>query len=136
MARPGWSRRSPWPYDLRLGGVQGLGLMLRPAEDGQLVAVKSKPLDAAPATYQYETQQPFIERTYVWRDLWDGMGQQVQPDGTPRRVHYDVNIDGSINGHTMLGPLFHAETVASGKSIKQILVAQQAGNPAIFVLAG
>jgi hypothetical protein len=133
MARPGWSRRIPWPHDAMIGG---LGVMLKPGEDGQMVATKSKPLDAAPATYQYETQQPFLERTYVLKDLFDGMGQQSQPTETPRRYHYALDIDTSINGHAMLGPLFHAETVASGKILKQILVAQHGGEPFVFALAG
>jgi hypothetical protein len=133
VARPGWSRRDPWPYDARIGG---LGVMLKPGEDGQMVATKSKPLDAAPATYQYETQQPFLERTYVLKDLFDGMGQQSQPSDTPRRYHYALDIDTSINGHAMLGPLFHAETVASGKVLKQILVALENGAPAVFALLG
>lgn len=133
MARPGWSRRDPWPYDARVGG---LGVMLKPGEDGQMVATKSKPLDAAPATYQYETQQPFLERTYVLKDLFDGMGQQSQPTETPRRYHYALDIDTSINGHAFLGPLFHAETVAVGKVMKQILVAQENGVAAVFALAG
>lgn len=133
MARPGWSRRDPWPHDARIGG---LGVMLKPGEDGQLVATKSKPLDAAPATYQYETQQPFLERTYVLKDLFDGMGQATQPSESPRRFHYAIDIDTSINGHAMLGPLFHEETVAAGKILKQILVAGQNGLPAVFALAG
>ena len=136
MARAPWSRRAPYPYDARIGGANGLGLMLISGEDGQLVAVKSKPLDAAPATYQYETQQPFLERTYVLRDLFDGMGQQAQPTGTPRRYHFAIDLDTSVNGHTMLGPLFHAETVAVGEPIKQIIVAQHEGLPTVFALAG
>ena len=133
MARPGWSRRAPWPHDARIGG---LGVMLKPGEDGQLVATKSKPLDAAPATYQYETQQPFLERTYVLKDLFDGMGQQSQPSETPRRYHFALDIDTSINGHAFLGPLFHEETAVDGQALKQILVAQENGEPAVFVLAG
>ncbi len=116
--------------------IGGLGVMLKPGEAGQLVATKSKPLDAAPATYQYETQQPFLERTYVLKDLFDGMGQQSQPTETPRRYHYAIDLDTSINGHAFLGPLFHEEEVADGRVCKQILVAQHNGAPAVFLLAG
>jgi hypothetical protein len=75
------SKRAPYPYDLYLGMTK---LMLEPASDGNLVAQRSKTLDAtAPVDYTYSSANPFKERTFEWTKLYGGYGQIIEHDQTP-----------------------------------------------------
>jgi hypothetical protein len=136
------SKRPPWPYDARIGsasGVGGVGLMLKPDDNGIMVAQRAKTLDAVvPSDYEYGSQSPFQERTYALEDTFMGMGQRVQEKGAPRRYFYGIDIDTSLNGKWMKGPEFTSQTVTQ-KSNSQIVGMTRAkynNTEVIFVAAG
>lgn len=129
-----YSRRHPWPWDLTL---DGFGLMLRPDEQGQLVGRRAQPIEATPTEYAYGSTSPLLERTYPLRNLTYGMGQRIQEDGDPHRYYYAINLDPSINGRWIKGPLFNAQTVdRDGRAIGPMAVAPYSGTDTLFVAAG
>lgn len=128
----------PYPYDLYLEEV---GLVLKPKTDGQFVGRESKPLTAQPASYEYGSNSPFLEATYPFKHLVLGMGEMVQPTGTPRRYRFALNMDLSINGKWILGPRFHMEDVnlsgaSSDREIRGFINGIHDGSPTLFCLAG
>src|SRR5688500_6289514 len=135
MANTAQSKRRPWPYDAIINGVP---VMLSPGEDGNLVAQKSRTLDAtAPTTFEYSSSNPAKERTFPWTKLYGGLGQGREPDERPRRYRYTQRVDGSINGLWMLGPKFetHIETInASAGEIRQILTGPYNGSEIVFAI--
>jgi hypothetical protein len=135
MANTAQSKRRPWPYDAIINGVP---VMLSPGEDGNLVAQKSRTLDAtAPTTFEYSSSNPAKERTFPWTKLYGGLGQGREPDERPRRYRYTQRVDGSINGLWMLGPKFetHIETInASAGEVRQILTGPYNGSEIVFAI--
>jgi hypothetical protein len=135
------SRRRPYPYDCRIGtsrtGDGGVGFMLVPNRDGQLVSRKAEPLEAQPTSYEYGSQSPFLERTYQWSDLYYGFGERTQPEGRPRRTYYVIGWDMSINGKWIRGwPKFTTETINAGQPIRGFIRALRSGTDTLFALAG
>jgi hypothetical protein len=99
------SRRKPWPYDLI---VQGTPVILRPQENGLMVGRKLQTLaNVAPITYDYSSQPVYAERTYAFRRIRGGYGERVQRGPTPTRYYWGTNVDLSIGGLQMKGPLTH-----------------------------
>lgn len=130
------SRRKPFPYDIHVNNV---GCMLKPNAEGQLVGRQAQPLRADPTTYEYGSASPFLEKTDPFNDIKGGYGQAVQHPNPTSRSYYCINVDQSINGKAIKGPLFNLETVTSGGSdnaIRGIFKGLHAGSETIFVLAG
>jgi hypothetical protein len=79
------SRRKPYPYDIVLNGV---GLILRPQDEGLMIGRKMQTLaQVAPITYDYSSQPVYAERTFAFRKIQGGYGERVQsspPAATPR----------------------------------------------------
>jgi hypothetical protein len=99
------SRRRPWPYDLI---VQNFPVILRPQENGLMIGRKLQTLaNVAPITYDYSSQPVYAERTYPFRRIRGGYGERVQRAPTPTRYYYGINVDLSIGGLQMKGPLVH-----------------------------
>ena len=101
MPRP-WQRLPPWPYDARIGGV---GVMLKPGENGEMVARKSQRLDqVAPQTYEFvNSLPPYVERPFYFGPFPDGMGQKRQ-DSPNLRYYYALDADLSAGGIARPGP--------------------------------
>lgn len=134
------SKRRPWPYDAIIDGIP---VMLSPGEDGNLVAQKSKTLDAtAPTSFEYSSANPAKERTFPWTKLYAGFGEAVEPDEQPRRYRYAVRCDMSINGLWMKGPKFenhgshtHQTTVnASSGEVRQFVLGPYDGSIVLFAI--
>jgi hypothetical protein len=99
------SRRRPWPYDLE---VQGTPVILRPQENGLMIGRKMQTLaNVAPITYDYSSQPVYAERTYAFRRIRGGYGERVQRSPTPTRYYWGVNVDLSVGGLQIKGPLVH-----------------------------
>lgn len=110
MPRP-WSRSRPWPYRAEIAGV---GVMTRAGQEGELVARKTRRLDAvSPPTYDYGALPPYAERPYVLGPLTGGMGQARQQAGTPTRYRYAWNADLSIAGRRRRGPAVRLASVGA-----------------------
>jgi hypothetical protein len=130
------SKRAPYPYDLYLGMTK---LMLEPASDGNLVAQRSKTLDAtAPIDYTYSSANPFKERTFEWTKLYGGYGQIIEHDLTPRRYEHAEYVDTSINGTMFKGPKFYGEAASVpmlglGK-VYQFIWAMHGGAEVLFAI--
>lgn len=132
------SKVKPYPYDLY---IEDTGLTLKPKTDGQFIGRESKPLSAQPATFEYGSNSPFLEATYPLKHLVLGMGQMIQPVGTPRRYRYALNMDLSINGRWIQGPYFHFQDVNVGGSIgdreiRGFVRGNHGGFDTLFCLAG
>jgi hypothetical protein len=99
------SRRRPWPYDII---VQGTPAILRPQESGLMIGRKMQTLaNVAPITYDYSSQPVYAERTFAFRRIRGGYGERVQRAPVPTRYYYGTNVDLSIGGLQMKGPLVH-----------------------------
>jgi|GEM_PF-2510798 hypothetical protein len=99
------SRRRPWPYDLI---VQGTPVILRPQETGIMVGRKMQTLaNVAPITYDYSSQPVYAERTFAFRRIRGGYGERVQRGPVPTRYYWGTNVDLSIGGLQIKGPLVH-----------------------------
>jgi hypothetical protein len=99
------SRRRPWPYDLI---VQGTPVILRPQDNGLMIGRKMQTLaNVAPITYDYSSQPVYAERTYAFRRIRGGYGERVQRSPTPTRYYWGVNVDLSVGGLQIKGPLVH-----------------------------
>ena len=83
MKRGQFSRRRPYPYDAYIGGVP---VMLM-NDSGDFVERKTKPLDAtSPSTYEYSSADPRVEKTFMWTELYLGLGENIAPTRErPRR---------------------------------------------------
>ena len=129
------TRRRPYPYDITMDDVK---LLLEPNDDGQLVARKSKTLDAvAPIDYRYDSANPLIERGFEWIELYGGFGQSVAPNTTPRRISHAIRADTSLDGLWMIGPRFedHVETIAVGSGeVRQFIRALHGGTLTLFAI--
>ena len=102
------SRRKPWPYDLI---VQGTPVILRPQENGLMIGRKLQTLaNVAPITYDYSSQPVYAERTYAFRRIRGGYGERVQRAPIPTRYYYGLNVDLSVGGLQIKGPLVHQVT--------------------------
>ncbi len=136
MSNFSYSKRRPWPYDLYIGS--DLKCLLEPGVDGNMVAQKSKTLDAtAPVDYNYGSANPFKERTFEWQQLFGGLGVAVAPDTVPRRYSHAIRVDTSIDGIWMKGPKFetHIETINAGAGeVKQLILALHGGNVVVFAI--
>jgi hypothetical protein len=132
MPRYGLSRRPPYPFDVKVNGV---GMMLVAAPDGEMVSTKSKPLDALPTSFDYGSQSPFLERVSPQRQLYFGFGQRAELPGAARRYWYGIGADASIDGQMMKGAAFTSETVRAGQRIRQFIVALHGGLPTVFAIA-
>ena len=99
------SRRRPWPYDMI---VQGTPVILRPQENGLMIGRKLQTLaNVAPITYDYSSQPVYAERTFAFRRIRGGYGERVQRAPTPSRYYYGINVDLSVGGLQMKGPMVH-----------------------------
>ena len=99
------SRRRPYPYDIVVNGV---GLILRPQDEGLMIGRKLQTLaGVAPITYDYSSQPVYAERTYAFRKIQGGYGERVQASPIPSRYFYALNADLSIGGLQIKGPYFH-----------------------------
>lgn len=138
------SRRYPYPYDVQINGI---GFMLKPDADGQLIAKQAQPMQATPTSYDYGSASPFLEITFAFKEIFGGFGQAVQNphlpsirhSGVPARSYYCIDTDMSVNGKAIKGPLFHREVVTSGgtdNAIRGIVKALDSGSETIFILAG
>ena len=128
------SKRRPYPYDLYIGQTR---VMLEPGADGNLVAQKTKTLDAtAPVDYTYSSANPFKERTFEFRKLYGGYGQTIEGDGPPHRIEHGEYVDTSINGMMLIGPRFesHIETIVGAGAVRQFIQAQDGGAERMFVV--
>jgi hypothetical protein len=102
------SRRRPWPYDIE---VMGTPVILRPQESGLLIGRKMQTLaNVAPITYDYSSQPVYAERTFAFRRIRGGYGERVQRSPTPTRYYWGTNVDLSIGGLQIKGPLVHEIT--------------------------
>lgn len=120
------SRRRPWPYDLI---VQGTPVILRPQENGLMIGRKLQTLaNVAPITYDYSSQPVYAERTYAFRRIRGGYGERVQRAPAPSRYYYGLNVDLSIGGLQMKGPLLHEILPPSTGMILWFLDAQDDDN--------
>jgi hypothetical protein len=105
------SRRRPWPYDLI---VNGFPVILRPQENGLMIGRKMQTLaNVAPITYDYSSQPVYAERTFAFRRIRGGYGERVQRSPTPSRYYWGQNVDLSVGGLQMKGPLVHTITPPS-----------------------
>lgn len=127
------SRRDPFPYDATINGI---GFMLVPDQDGQLVTRKSQSIDALPTTFEYGSQPPYKERTVIFERLYRGFGQKVEDRPTDRRTAFGINADtGSLNGLWMKGPRFTSETINAGQPILQMVRALHEGVDTVFAVS-
>jgi hypothetical protein len=105
------SRRKPWPYDLV---IQGTPVILRPQDNGLMIGRKLQTLaNVAPITYDYSSQPVYAERTFAFRRIRGGYGERVQRAPTPTRYYYGTNVDLSVGGLQIKGPLVHEVTPPS-----------------------
>lgn len=127
------TKRKPWPYDAVLGT---LGVLLKPDEDGQLIGRRTATLSPQILDPGYGTVDPRLEIAYPYRQQVLGMGQRVQPPGTKitRRYYFDYNCDSSINGNTILGPNFSAETIKAGSPVKDFVYGRYSGGMTVFAM--
>lgn len=126
------SRRRPYPFDIEIDDVP---MMLRPDENGLLVARKMQTLDnAVPSSAEYSTQPPYKERGAVLLPL-DGMGEGVQASGVTRRYHYALNA-WRVGRLTGLGPKWTALAPASTGEVRDFPEALHGGAVTQFILAG
>ena len=128
MVQQSQSRRRPYPYDLYIGATK---VLLEPGADGNLVAQKTKTLDAtAPVDYTYSSANPFKERTFEWTKLYGGYGQFMEDaHGPPHRIEHGEFVDTSVNGMMFKGPDFesHVETIAGAGAVRQFVLALHGG---------
>lgn len=130
------SRVRPFPHDMYIGGVR---VMLKPDELGNLVSQKTRTLDqSSPGDFNYGSENPIKERTFLWTNLYNGFGQPVAPNRErPRRYLRGERVDLSIDGQAMKGPNFedHIETVnASAGEVRQLIVAQHGGSDVVWAI--
>lgn len=110
IMRPGSARVAPWPYDavFVLADATRFGVMLyhgRPS-DPWLIGEQPDPLQAAaPGEMAYSAQNPVVEGTTAYDDLVLGFGQRIQQTTHDKRYRYASNLDCSISGQTILGPV-------------------------------
>jgi len=128
------SKRRPYPYDMYIANTK---VILEPGADGNLVAQKTKTLDAtAPVDYTYSSANPFKERTFEWTKLYGGYGQEIEGTAQPRRFEHGEYVDSSINGLIFKGPRFetHVETIAGAGTVRQFILALHGGVETLFVI--
>lgn len=99
---------------------------------------KLRPLtgNVTPQAFEYGSMPPEVDRPYPYTELYLGIGERMQGDGTPRRIAYGINIDSSIDGKWMLGPGFTTETINAGQPIRGFVKALHSGSEVIWALAG
>jgi hypothetical protein len=128
------SRKRPWPYNMI---VDNTGVMLRPREDGLLVGQRVETMEnAVPTDYSYSSQQPFVERTYVFGPLAQGMGQRTQAGLSDRRYYYGLYVDCSIGGQIRKGPYFTMVTPGQTGEIRGMAEMTVGGTRKLLALAG
>lgn len=114
--RTGRPSRSPYPGDIKVRS-QVLMLGLPEGADGnpktgqQLVSTKPGDLDKVnPTDYGYSALSPLFERVQVYSRFELGYGQRVQVGETDLRYGHGIDVDASVSGMLMKGPLVTAGT--------------------------
>lgn len=128
------SRRAPYPWDVLLNGQ---GLRLREGVMGKRIL----PLENYSAPVQeYGTDDLYLERSYVFRRAYAGMGDSSQQsNGNPPRSFYASNAwhHGAYRGQ---GPRWHPIVPVGGAAGEHAgfveAVGPTAGALALFALAG
>ena len=121
------SRRKPWPYDLI---VQGFPVILRPQENGLFIGRKMQTLaNVAPITYDYSSQPVYAERTFAFRRIRGGYGERVQRAPVPTRYYWGTNVDLSVGGLQIKGPLVHSIAPPSTGYVLWFLDAHDTASP-------
>lgn len=108
-------------------------------DSGDFVERKTKPLDAtSPSTYEYSSADPRVEKTFMWTELYLGLGENIAPTRErPRRYRRCQRADLSIDGMWMKGPNFedHVETIhASAGEVRQLVEGMHGGTLTLFAV--
>jgi hypothetical protein len=130
-----WSKTKPFPYWLN---VDGVGVMTKRRDDGQMVGRTVTKLDAvSPTSYNYGALNKYKEKPFVLGPLTGGLGETVQlVDEVGKRYRYGKRVDCSISGHRRAGPLFESQMVLGGSIVNQIENGKHAGAGTVFALVG